>query len=152
MGTPGPLDLAPLGQSHRSVSIPPFCQVTSPWRSKRGRPPLWLRRENLGQGLGFCRFRPGNLQPHGNIHVSSARPPIVFFWFLVGVSWRNQSGDRVRGRSWASHPAKSRLRRLSVLLTLFVRVPEQSGSGGTRPPIPPKGRGPRSSSVPSLAG
>ena len=68
----------------------PLCRVTrmvytrGPWvtrrpsnqGSKKGHPSLWLRRKNLGQGLGFCNFLPGKLPHTGTFYISSARPPI----------------------------------------------------------------------------
>ena len=76
----------------------PLCRVTrmvytrGPWvtrrpsnqGSKKGHPSLWLRRKNLGQGLGFCNFLPGKLPHTGTFYISSARPPIDFlFCFFV---------------------------------------------------------------------
>ena len=83
----------------------PLCRVTrmvytrGPWvtrrpsnqGSKKGHPSLWLRRKNLGQGLGFCNFLPGKLPHTGTFYISSARPPIVIcilysVWFLGGTN------------------------------------------------------------------
>ncbi len=120
-----------------AVSIPHFCQVTHPWRSKMGRPPDWLRRENFHQGLGFCNFRPGKLQPHGNIHVSSARPPIVFsvffsFWGCAEPIWGSPPGP-TRGRL-------TPLGRASVGPPLYwpslCGIYEETGVSGTRTPTP----------------
>ena len=73
----------------------PLCRVTSviytrgPWvtrrpsnqGSKKGHYPLWLRRKNLGQGLGLCNFLPGKLPHTGTFYISSARRPIECFGF-----------------------------------------------------------------------
>ena len=46
--------------------------------------------------IRLLQFSTGKITPHGNTHVSSARPPIDFFVLFVGcVFWRNQSGDRL---------------------------------------------------------
>ena len=72
--------------------------------SKKGHPSLWLRRKNLGQGLGFCNFLPGKLPHTGTFYISSARPPIVFLFLVILVLWRNQSGDHLP----TSHVGSSR--------------------------------------------
>ena len=73
--------------------------------SKKGHPPLWLRRKNLGQGLGFCNFLPGKLPHTGTFYISSARPPIgLFFCLLICAYKRNQSGDHLP----TSHVGSSR--------------------------------------------
>ena len=64
-------------------------------RGKKARSSLWLRGENLGQGLGFCNFLPGKLPNTGTSYISSVRPPIVFFFFSFFVWLRNQSGDHL---------------------------------------------------------
>ena len=96
----------------------PLCRVTrmvytrGPWvtrrpsnqGSKKGHPSLWLRRKNLGQGLGFCNFLPGKLPHTGTFYISSARPPIVLHGFMSIMLLRNQSGDHLP----TSHVGSSR--------------------------------------------
>ena len=102
----------------------PLCRVTrmvytrGPWvtrrpsnqGSKKGHPSLWLRRKNLGQGLGFCNFLPGKLPHTGTFYISSARPPIVFLFLVILVLWRNQSGDHLpTSHVGSSRPLKPQL-------------------------------------------
>lgn len=103
----------------------PLCRVTSviytrgPWvtrrpsnqGSKKGHYPLWLRRKNLGQGLGLCNFLPGKLPHTGTFYISSARRPIVLSSLFVALGFvRNQSGDHLpTSHVGSSRPLKPQL-------------------------------------------
>ena len=152
-GDPGSARLGPPRPEPPVSVYTPFLPGDESLALKKGPTPVVAPAGKFRSGIRILQVstgKPTTTREHScQFGETSYSILFLLFGFLM---MRNQSGDRVRGRSWASHPVKSLLRRISVLLALFVRVPEQSGSGGTRPPIPPKGRGPRSSSSPSLAG
>ena len=135
-GDPGPLEQPSLGRDARG-SIPNFRQVTSPWRSKIGRPPVVAPAGKFPSRIRILQFSTPKI-------TTTRETPRQFgetsYRFSVFV-YRFEFAEPI----WGSSPGPTRGSltppgRHFVVPPLYwppsCRVYEETGPPGTRPPNP----------------